>query len=178
MGFLQNSKKDWRIFKCPPNAHFKPLEIKMANVFQTYSLLIRHYSILFLECHWKYFADSLLLFLCYHFPQTIPWSYSLNSIQWIQSSENSTAITKHALFLFPGDLYTTLSNGELYIRQISEKDISRSTFQCETRNRLTGEVSLSLTKGRLYLTRKYFKKYSDFLTYPRRFENGFTGNGL
>ena len=60
-----------------------------------------------------------------------------------------------SLFL-SGDLYTTLSNGELYIRQISEKDISRSTFQCETRNRLTGEVSLSLTKGRLYLTRKYF----------------------
>jgi len=65
--------------------------------------------------------------------------------QWI-IDQNETIARNSLNFR---DLYTTLSNGELYIRQITEKDISR-TFQCETRNRLTGE--LSSTKGRLYLT--------------------------
>ena len=46
-----------------------------------------------------------------------------------------------------------LPSGELHIREVGPEDGYKS-YQCRTKHRLTGEIRLSATKGRLVITGK------------------------
>lgn len=50
-----------------------------------------------------------------------------------------------------GSSYTVLNSGELLIHNVLEKDALR-TFHCQTRHRLTGEMVISVSAGKIVVT--------------------------
>ncbi|XP_055924448.1 cell adhesion molecule Dscam2-like [Argiope bruennichi] len=50
-----------------------------------------------------------------------------------------------------GSSYTVLNSGELLIHGVLEKD-SQRTFHCQTRHRLTGEMVMSVSAGKIVVT--------------------------
>ncbi|KAG8193113.1 hypothetical protein JTE90_004937 [Oedothorax gibbosus] len=50
-----------------------------------------------------------------------------------------------------GSSYTVLNSGELLIHGVLEKDAHR-TFHCQTRHRLTGEMVMSVSAGKIVVT--------------------------
>uniref|UniRef100_T1J6W3 Ig-like domain-containing protein n=2 Tax=Strigamia maritima TaxID=126957 RepID=T1J6W3_STRMM len=47
--------------------------------------------------------------------------------------------------------YIVMPTGELYVRDVAAND-AMTTFRCQTQHRLTGEVKMSATAGRLFVT--------------------------
>ncbi|GBM46794.1 hypothetical protein AVEN_195210-1 [Araneus ventricosus] len=65
-----------------------------------------------------------------------------------------------------GSSYTVLNSGELLIHGVLEKD-SQRTFHCQTRHRLTGEMVMSVSAGKIVVTGKEDSNcYSLFLYNP------------
>lgn len=58
-------------------------------------------------------------------------------------------------FASTGSSYTVLNSGELLIHNVLEKDSLR-TFQCQTRHRLTGEMVMSVSAGKIVVTGKTY----------------------
>ncbi|KFM75223.1 Down syndrome cell adhesion molecule, partial [Stegodyphus mimosarum] len=50
-----------------------------------------------------------------------------------------------------GGRYSVLQTGQLYIRAVTQAD-GQTSYSCQTRHRLTGEITVSASAGRLFVT--------------------------
>ncbi|GBM31985.1 hypothetical protein AVEN_222317-1 [Araneus ventricosus] len=82
-----------------------------------------------------------------------------NTLFEIHKKQNA-AINKEEYYIFQinicsefpiGSSYTVLNSGELLIHGVLEKD-SQRTFHCQTRHRLTGEMVMSVSAGKIVVT--------------------------
>ncbi|XP_023221184.1 Down syndrome cell adhesion molecule-like protein Dscam2 [Centruroides sculpturatus] len=60
-----------------------------------------------------------------------------------------------------GGRYSVFSSGELHIRNVTPSDGSMS-YRCQTTHRLTNEIIVSATAGRLIVTGKYWLAFTDY----------------
>lgn len=65
-------------------------------------------------------------------------------------------------YFFSVRSYTVLRSGELLIHETQEKDAMWS-YRCQTRHRLTGEMVISVSFGKIVVTGKYIVSNTDIL---------------